>query len=282
MTDTERKPHWIRYRIPGGESYLRVKQTVHKLGLHTICTEAGCPNSGECFARGTATFLILGDICTRSCRYCAVAKGIPLPADYNEPERVTEAVIQLDLKYAVITSVTRDDLPDGGASIFAETCCLIAENKPDCRVELLIPDFIHSAEHSLEVILKEKIHMLNHNIETVREFFPLLRPAGDYDHSLRLMKLAADMGANVKSGIMIGFGETMDQIKSSMEALYNAGCRVVTVGQYLKPGTGYHEVVKYYHPDEFEEIKEIILNIGFEKVVSGPNVRSSYLAETII
>lgn len=255
---------------------------MHNLGLNTICTEAGCPNSGECFSRGTATFLILGDICTRNCRYCAVNKGTPLPPDYNEAERIAEAVMQLDLKYAVITSVTRDDIPDGGASIFAETCCLITENKPDCRVELLIPDFMHSTEHSLEVILKEKIHMLNHNIETVREFFPVLRPEGDYKHSLRLMKLAADMGATVKSGIMIGFGETVDQIRSSMETLYDAGCKVVTVGQYLKPGEGYHEVIKYYHPDEFEELKEIIHGIGFEKVVCGPNVRSSYLAETII
>lgn len=282
MTDTERKPHWIRYKIPGGDSFLKVKHTVNRFNLHTICTEAGCPNCGECFARGTATFLILGDTCTRNCRYCAVTKGIPAEPDYTEPERVAQAVSELKLKYIVITSVTRDDIPDGGASVFAETCRQISLLNPDSRIELLVPDFRNSLEQSLSVLLKEKIHILNHNIETVKDFFKLLRPSGDYDNSLRLIKLANEMGLTVKSGMMIGFGETIDQIKSSLETLINAGCGIVTVGQYLQPGKEFFDVVKYYHPDEFEEIKEYAINIGFKKAFCGPNVRSSYFAETII
>jgi lipoic acid synthetase len=282
VTDTERKPQWIRYKIPGGETFLKVKSTVTGLNLHTICTEAGCPNSGECFARGTATFLIMGDTCTRNCRYCAVTKGNPSVPDVHEPERVAQAVRKLNLKYVVITSVTRDDIPDGGASIFAETCRQIYMINPECRIELLVPDFRDSLKHSLTVIQNEKIHILNHNIETVKEFFPILRPSGNYEHSLNLMKLACNMGYIVKSGLMIGFGETMNEIRLSLETLLNSGCRIVTVGQYLKPGKEFYEVRKYYHPDEFEEIKEYAFNIGFEKAFCGPNVRSSYLAETII
>lgn len=281
MTDTERKPSWIRYKIPCGESFIRVKSTVSELGLHTICTEARCPNSGECFSRGTATFLILGDTCTRNCRYCAVTKGVPAPPDLSEPARIAEAVKKLNLKYAVITSVTRDDIPDGGAAIFADTCRLINSGKPDCLVELLVPDFRYNIEESLKIILKEKVHILNHNIETVREKFRELRPSGDYEHSLRLMRIAADMGAMVKSGLMIGFGETISQIKSSMEELVSSGCSILTVGQYLQPSKNFHEVVKYYHPDEFEEIKKTGLDLGLKRVIAGPNVRSSYLAETI-
>jgi len=282
VTDTERKPHWIRYKIPGGENYLKVKRTVSRLNLHTICTESGCPNYGECFARGTATFLILGDTCTRNCRYCAVNKGIPAEPDYTEPERVAQAVSELNLKYIVITSVTRDDITDGGAAIFAETCRRISLLNPESRIELLVPDFRNSLEHSLSVILKEKISILNHNIETVKEFFSILRPAGDYANSLRLMKLASETGPTVKSGLMIGFGETLDQIKATLETLINTGCKIVTIGQYLKPGKKFYDVRKYYHPDEFEEIKEYAINIGFKKALCGPNVRSSYLAETII
>lgn len=282
MIDTERKPHWIRYKIPGGEKFLKIKSTVNNLNLRTICTEAGCPNSGECFARGTATFLILGDTCTRNCRYCAVNKGIPELPDYTEPERIAVAVKQLNLKYVVITSVTRDDLPDGGASIFAETCRQILLFNPDIKIELLIPDFRNSIEYSLGIIMKEKIEILNHNIEAVEQFFPIVRPAADYRHSLKLLKLASKKSLNIKSGLMIGFGETIEQIKSSINDLFNAGCRILTVGQYLMPGKNFYPVKKYYHPDEFEEIKEYALAIGIKKAVCGPNVRSSYLAETII
>ncbi len=277
---TKRKPEWIRYKIPGGKEYLKVKSIVRDLGLHTICTEAKCPNAGECFAKGTATFLILGDICTRNCRYCAVKKGIPSAPDFHEPEKIAVAVKTLNLKYAVITSVTRDDLADGGASQFAETCRLIKEFVSECKVELLIPDFKKTMKSSLEIILQENIHILNHNIETVKEFFPKLRPAGDYSHSLRLLKSASGMGARVKSGIMIGFGETFDEIKSTMSDIITNGCRILTVGQYLSPGTGHYEVVKYYHPDEFSEIRRIGLEMGFENVMSAPNVRSSYNADT--
>ena len=281
MIKTLRKPDWIRYKIPGGKDYLRVKKTVDELGLHTICTEAGCPNFGECFARGTATFLILGDTCTRNCAYCAVNKGVPSPPEMDEPERVAEAVRILDLKYAVITSVTRDDLKDGGASIFAETCRQISEKNKECKIELLIPDFRNSTGQSIEIILKEEIHILNHNIETVKELFPRVRAGGDYGHSLKLLKNAVDMGAKVKSGLMIGLGETGEQITSTMQDLLDAGCRLLTVGQYLQPGQKQHEVVKYYHPDEFEQIKDSGLRMGFDRIFAGPNVRSSYLADSL-
>lgn len=224
----------------------------------------------------------MGDTCTRNCMYCAVNKGTPELPDYNEPERIAQAVKELNLKYVVITSVTRDDIPDGGASIFADTCKKISMIHPECRIELLIPDFRNSLEYSLEIIPKEQIHILNHNIETVKSFFSILRPAGDYEHSLNLIRRASKMGYMVKSGLMIGFGETMIEIKSSLETLINSGCRIVTVGQYLKPGEKFYDVKKYYHPDEFEEIKEYAYNIGFEKAVCGPNVRSSYLADTLL
>jgi lipoic acid synthetase len=282
VNNTERKPDWIRYRIPGGEKFLKVRSTVNDLGLHTIYTEAGCPNSGECFARGTATFLILGDTCTRNCRYCSVNKGVPASPDYSEPEKIAQAVRELKLKYVVITSVTRDDLADGGASIFAETCRQISIIDPGISVELLIPDFRYSLEKSFSLITKERIDILNHNIEAVESFFPVVRPAADYKHSLRLLKLFSEKGLTVKSGLMIGFGETVEQIKSSINDLVKAGCRIITVGQYLKPGKEFYDVKKYYHPDEFEEIKEFAINAGIEKAVCGPNVRSSYLAETII
>jgi len=275
------KPPWIRYRIPSGPAYLKVKRTVSGLGLHTICTEAGCPNCGECFALGTATFLILGDTCTRDCAYCAVKKGAPLPPDMDEPGKVARAVQELELKYAVITSVTRDDLPDGGASLFAETCRSIESASPGCRTELLVPDFSGSMEKSLEVILREKVHILNHNIETVKEFFPLLRPSGSYRNSLELLRLASGMGALVKSGIMVGFGETKDEIRAAMDDLVKAGCGILTIGQYLKPGRNFFEVARYYHPDEFEELKRMGMDAGFHRVVSGPNVRSSYHAAEI-
>ena len=275
---TINKPSWIRYRIPGGEGYLRVKKTISDLYLHTICTEAGCPNAGECFATGTATFLILGDTCTRDCRYCSVKKGIPQLPDPGEPARIAEAVMRLGLKYAVITSVTRDDISDGGSSFFAETCSRIRKTTPGCGVELLVPDFKNSMERSLDLIRMSGPSVLNHNIETVKDYFPLLRPSGDYGHSLSLLKRAADCGFTVKSGLMIGFGESLEQIKTTMNDLINTGCSILTVGQYLKSDKNNYEVVKYYHPDEFEEIRLMAESTGFSSVMSAPNVRSSYHA----
>ena len=273
-----RKPDWIRYRIPGGGGYIRVKKTVSSLGLHTVCTEAQCPNAGECFACGTAAFLILGDTCTRDCRYCAVKKGIPVPPDPGEPEHVAEAVKNLKLEYAVVTSVTRDDLADGGASFFAATCTGIKKISPGCGVELLVPDFMNSMEQSADIIAESRPDVFNHNMETVRDCFPLLRPSGSYEHSLRLLKYAARLGMKTKSGIMVGFGETADQVRAVMNDLAEAGCTMLTIGQYLSPGKKNFQVAKYYDLCEFEEIRETAESIGFSSVMSGPLVRSSYHA----
>ncbi len=275
---SDRKPEWIRYKTPGGPGYLNVKSCVSDLNLHTICTEAKCPNAGECFSNNTATFLILGNKCTRDCLYCAVEKGCPEHPDYGEPERIAEAVSRLGLKYAVITSVTRDDLPDSGASLFAETSFRIKKKIPECGVELLVPDFRNCLIESLHFIKGSNPDVLNHNIETVEKMFPILRPSGNYNHSLSLINHASEMGFAVKSGLMIGFGETIDDIKATMINLYNSGCRMLTVGQYLSPGKNHYKVIKYYHPDEFEEIRFIGEDIGFKKIQSAPNVRSSYHA----
>ena len=278
MAKTIRKPEWIRYKTPGGPGYLNVKKCVNELNLHTICTEAKCPNAGECFSRNTATFLILGNKCTRDCLYCAVEKSVPGPPDRGEPQRIADAVYRLGLKYAVITSVTRDDLSDGGASYFADTVYRIKEKVPDCGVELLVPDFINNYKAALNVIRNSEPDILNHNIETVKRFFPLLRPSGNYMHSLQLIKEASEKGFTVKSGLMIGFGETIDDITATMNDLFESGCRILTVGQYLSPGLKSYEVRKYYHPDEFEKIKITGESIGFKKIQSAPNVRSSYHA----
>jgi len=273
-----RKPEWIRLKIPGGPGYLNVKKCVSELNLHTICMEAKCPNAGECFSSNTATFLILGNRCTRDCLYCAVEKSIPESPDPDEPAKVAEAVLRLGLKYAVITSVTRDDLPDGGASYFAETVVKIRKMSNDCGVEILVPDFKNNYLSALKTIKDSEPDILNHNIETVQSFFKLLRPSGDYLHSLNLIKTASGMGFRVKSGLMIGFGESMKDIKDTMNDLMESGCRILTVGQYLSPGRNSYQVKKYYHPDEFDQIRITGEKIGFDKIISAPNVRSSYHA----
>jgi lipoic acid synthetase len=278
MIPVSKKPDWIRYKTPAGPGYLNVKRCVNALSLHTICVEAKCPNAGECFSQNTATFLILGNICTRNCLYCAVEKSIPLQPDPTEPERVAEAVFRLGLKYAVVTSVTRDDLPDGGASYFAETTKKIKDRVPDCKVELLVPDFKNSAADGLNLIKGSEPDILNHNIETVRRFFPKLRPKGDYALSLALIRRASGMGFTVKSGLMLGFGETAEDITDTMLDLFKSGCSILTVGQYLSPSRAHYKVEKYYHPDEFEDIRVIGERIGFKKVLSAPHVRSSYHA----
>ena len=261
---------------------MNVKRCVDELGLHTICTEARCPNAGDCFSLSTATFLILGNICTRDCLYCAVEKSVPLEPDTTEPERVAEAVFRLGLKYVVITSVTRDDLADGGASYFAETTRKIKYRIPECKVELLIPDFKDNTVDGLGIIKGSEPDILNHNIETVKGVFQKLRPDGDYLSSLNLIKRAADMEFIVKSGLMIGFGETIDDITGTMLDLFESGCSILTVGQYLSPSREHYGVEKYYHPDEFEEIRMIGEKMGFKKVSSASHVRSSYHAEYLL
>jgi len=278
VNNTDRKPSWIRYKTPGGPGYLNVKKCVRDLELHTICTEAKCPNAGQCFSENTATFLILGNRCTRSCLYCAVENGIPDDPVKDEPLKISKAVQMLGLRYAVITSVTRDDLEDGGASYFAETAIRIKECVPGCGVELLVPDFRGCHSSALNIIRKSEPDILGHNIETVKNIFKKLRPSGDYMNSLNLIKTAYSMGFKVKSGLMIGFGETMEDIVSTMKDLHASGCTILTVGQYLSPLKNSYEVHKYYHPDEFNEIREIGETIGFNKILSAPEVRSSYHA----
>jgi len=271
-------PDWIRFKIPSGAAYKKVASTVKAHSLHTVCVEAGCPNVGECFACKTATFMIMGDTCTRNCRYCAVGQGTPEPVDPDEPFHVAEAVAELGLKYAVITSVTRDDIADGGASLFADTVKCIRTKSPRCRVELLVPDFKPDMHRSLQRVIDAQPDVINHNIEVVKGFYDKLRPMGDYNLSLELLKLVASSNIPAKSGLMIGFGESMDDIHNTLEDLVQAGCRMLTVGQYLQSRRDGFPVVKYYHPDEFKQISEMAYNLGFDQVMSGPLVRSSYHA----
>ncbi len=271
-------PDWVRFTIPGGGSYASVKNTVRELRLHTVCTEARCPNIGECLRAGTATFLILGKICTRNCRYCAVAKGVPAPVDDGEPRRIGEAVARLKMDFAVITSVTRDDLPDGGASNFARVIDEIRKQSPETGTEVLVPDFLRSAPGSSGAVIEKRPDVFNHNIEVARPLFNSLRPLGDYSQSLGLLERAARAGLTVKSGLMAGLGETMEDIRNTLRELREAGCTVFTAGQYLQSHRNAFPVVKYYRPEEFREIEEMALGMGFEKARCAPLVRSSYRA----
>jgi len=275
-----RHPEWLRVSIAGGENYVKVKTILRKAKLHTICEEAKCPNVAECFGNGTATFLILGDTCTRNCSYCNVKHGKPLPLNPLEPMEVAESVKTLDLKYAVITSVTRDDLPDGGASVFHETVMEIKRLNKGCKVEVLIPDF-QGKKESLKKIVDAKPDVINHNIEVVKELFPKIRPQGDYRRSLSVLKTVKDMDgrAITKSGFMVGLGETDEQILNTLQDLRENNVDILTIGQYLQPSREHVEVKKYYTPEEFNGFKEAALEMGFKYVESGPLVRSSYHAE---
>jgi len=275
-----RHPEWLRVSIAGGENYVKVKTILRKAKLHTICEEAKCPNIAECFGNGTATFLILGDTCTRNCSYCNVKHGKPLPLNPLEPMEVAESVKTLGLKYAVITSVTRDDLPDGGASVFHETVMEIKRLNKGCGVEVLIPDFQGKKEF-LKKIVDAKPDVINHNIEVVKELFPKIRPQGDYRRSLSVLKTVKDMDSRAitKSGFMVGLGETDEQILNTLQDLRENNVDILTIGQYLQPSREHVEVKKYYTPEEFNGFKEAALEMGFKYVESGPLVRSSYHAE---
>ncbi|MGQ9842922.1 MAG: lipoyl synthase [Spirochaetota bacterium] len=273
-------PDWIKFSIPSGQQYKKVQQYVAGCGIHTVCLEARCPNIGECFAKGHATFLILGSICTRNCKYCAVTKGHPHPTDRREPQKIANAVVNLNLDYVVITSVTRDDLEDGGATQFVKTIEAIrninTNNKT--KIEVLIPDFKYSLQRSLGMIMDAKPDVINHNIEVAKNFYYTLRPKGDYALSLKILAIVTDHGFIAKSGLMIGFGETLDDIMKTLEDVYFAGCQVLTIGQYCASHKGAYPVQKYYTPDEFKEIESIAYQIGFTKVLAAPLVRSSYKA----
>jgi lipoic acid synthetase len=276
-----RHPEWLKIRLPGGPAYERLRTTLHGLELHTVCEEALCPNIAECWGRGTATFMILGDICTRGCRYCAVSKGHPVGLDLAEPARVAEAVARMGLRHAVITSVNRDDLEDGGAGIFAGSIRAIRERVPACAIEVLIPDF-EGREESLRIVLDAHPDVLNHNIETVPRLFPSIRLGGDYMVSLQILRRARafDSTLPTKSGMMLGLGESREEVVGVMRDLVSVGVRILTLGQYLQPSHKHARVARYLHPDEFAELKTIGEDLGFRHVESGPLVRSSYHAES--
>ncbi|MBU0508650.1 lipoyl synthase [bacterium] len=273
------KPDWLKVRLGQNKQFHGTRKLVHDRRLHTVCEEAACPNMGECWSRGTATILIMGDTCTRSCGFCNVKTGRPLPLDSEEPRRVAEAIREMGLHYAVITSVDRDELPDAGAAHFAQTIRAVRELNPDCRVEVLIPDF-KGMEVSLRVVCEARPAVLAHNLETVARLYLQVRPQAKYWRSLQLLGRARKMGMVTKSGIMVGLGETQEEIVQVMRDLADVGCDLFTIGQYLQPTLGHLPVVKYVRPDVFEEYVEIGRKLGLRHVQSGALVRSSYLAET--
>ncbi|MCF7861934.1 lipoyl synthase [Candidatus Woesearchaeota archaeon] len=275
---SSRHPEWITSDIPGGKEYIRVRNALK--GLNTVCDHAFCPNIADCFGRGTATFLILGNICTRNCLYCKVGKGKPMPFDGDEPIKIFDAVKAIGLKYVVITSVTRDDLSDGGASEFVKIIDLI---KPIAKIEVLIPDYTND---NLQMVLNAEPHVLGHNIEACRSVFSKVRPMANYERSLSILRESKEFAkeacnTKIKSGLMIGMGETMDDIEKTLNDLHSVGTQALTVGQYLQPSKKHLPISKYYSPEEFDQIKNIALEIGFEYVWSGPLVRSSYHADEI-
>ena len=273
------KPSWLKKRLPPYEDLAKVKSILEKTRLHTVCEEARCPNLGECFCRGTATILILGKVCTRHCRFCAVERGDLLPPEQTEPENVTQAVKEMGLHYVVITSVTRDDLSDGGASHFAKTIQAIRTLDREIKIEVLIPDF-QGDSASLAMVLKAGPDVLNHNVETVSRLYPQVRPQADYKRSLDLLKKSKKSFPQIltKSGFMLGLGEAEAEIRGLMEDLHEAGCDFLTIGQYLQPRSDRLPVVRYIPPEEFEEYRKRGEQMGFESVASGPFVRSSFHA----
>ncbi|MBW2984783.1 lipoyl synthase [Candidatus Woesearchaeota archaeon] len=275
-----RHPDWLKVKLPGGENYAKIKSLLDEEGTHTVCEEAKCPNAGECWNRGTATFLILGDTCTRYCGYCNVKTGKPGSLDQEEPKKVARIINKLGLKYAVVTSVTRDDLRDGGASIFAETINEIRKSNPECKVEVLTPDF-RFKQDAIQTVLDAKPDVFAHNMEVVKSLFPQLRPGGNYGLSLRFLRKIKELNPDqkTKSGIMVGFGEKKEDIASVMHDLRLVKCDFFTIGQYLQPSVNHHPIVKYYTPTEFKELEEFGYKMGFSFVKSGPLVRSSYYAE---
>ena len=281
MQERKRLPHWLKMQRASGETYSRVKHIVLENHLHTICTSGNCPNIGECWNRGTATFMILGDICTRACKFCATTTGRPLPPDLNEPERLAESIKTMNLKHCVITSVDRDDLSDGGATAWADTIKRIKEVNPNTTMETLIPDFDGNTD-SIGKIIDAGPDVISHNVETVKRLTPVIRTKAKYETSLKVLKYIAEKGKISKSGFMLGLGETEDEIIQTIQDIYSTGCKIVTIGQYLQPGTGYMEVVEYISPEKFEQYRVFAIGLGFSFVESSPLVRSSFHAENHI
>jgi lipoic acid synthetase len=272
------RPDWLKVRAPGGEKYSELKTMMRSKSLHTVCEEAHCPNIGECWGRGTATFMILGDTCTRSCRFCAVATGKPSAADYGEPKRIAESVSKMSLKHTVITSVTRDDLKDQGAEIWAMTIRETKALNPNCTIEVLTPDF-KAREDLLDIVFAANPDIFSHNMEMVPKLYKKIRPQSKYSTSLRVLEYAKQKGMKVKTGIMVGIGETFEEVIELMKDVRSVGVDIFNIGQYLQPTQDHQEVIRFVHPDEFTEYKRIGLELGFRHVESGPLVRSSYHAE---
>ncbi len=271
-----------KVKSPLSQEVFQVKKILRQLNLHTVCEEASCPNIGDCFSRKTATFMILGDTCTRNCPYCDVAHGRPKPVDKNEPYHLANAVKKLGLRHVVITSVNRDDLPDGGASHFADVIKAIRDLRPECSIEVLIPDFQGSYK-SLKIVAEAKPDVINHNIETIPSLYPKVRHRGDYKLSLELIRRIKEIDDSIysKTGIMVGLGETKEEIYKVMDDLVNVGCEIFTVGQYLQPSKNHFPVQKYYTPEEFKEIEKVGYEKGFKEVHSGVLVRSSFHADEV-
>ena len=280
MSTERRLPTWLKVKMPSGPNYSKLQTLIKTQGLHTVCEEARCPNIGECWEKETATFMILGDICTRACTYCAVTTGRPSNLDLEEPKRLANTVKILGLKYAVITSVNRDDLPDGGAFIFAQCIRQIKKRVPTCKVEVLTPDF-QGDWKALKIVTDANPETFNHNIETVKRIFPRVRAKGDYQLSLRLLDRVKDFMPDgvTKSGMMVGLGETKTEIIETMEDLLQHRCDLLTIGQYLRPSQKHAPISKWYTPEEFADLGKIGMEMGFKHVASGPLVRSSYHAD---
>jgi lipoic acid synthetase len=275
----DRKPSWLKVRAPGGQNYIHLKQLMRELDLHTVCEEAHCPNVGECWEHGTATFMILGDVCTRNCAYCAVAHGRPPKYDVEEPARVATAIAEMNLRHAVITSVDRDDLPDFGAYIFAETIRQIKQRLPDCSVEVLVPDF-QGNEDSIRAVLEAGPDIYNHNTETVPRLYKRCRPGGRYERVMNIFRTAKRIAPHIptKTGIILGMGETLEEVELVMRDLRAVDVDILTLGQYLRPSDSHIPIDRYVTPEEFRHMREIGMAMGFKHVESGPLVRSSYHA----
>jgi lipoic acid synthetase len=279
MKHNDTKPAWLKVRACGSARYIEVQALLKQHNLHTVCQEANCPNRGDCFSRGTATFLIMGPNCTRNCRFCNVTFGRAMPLDKDEPANIARAVEILGLKYVVITSVTRDDLPDGGAMHFSNVISAIRDSRRDVKIEVLTPDF-QSDKEALKTVFTAGPDIFNHNIETIPRLYSQIRPAADYRRSLAVLRMAADFGGMaVKSGIMVGLGESVDELSEVFDDLQMAGIELLTIGQYLAPSKNHYPVKKYYSPEEFERLAEIARHCRIKSVFSGPLVRSSYHAD---
>ena len=274
-----KRPDWLKVRLPGGDNYFELKRLMRGHGLHTVCESARCPNIAECWNHRTATFMILGDLCTRSCSFCSVPKGKPLPVDFEEPERVAAAAEAMGMLYVVVTSVDRDDQPDGGASVFAGTIAALRRRIAGVRVEVLIPDF-RGSDAALQIVLDARPDILNHKTETVPRLYPVARRGSRYERSLRLLARSSEMAPEIptKSGLMVGLGETLEEVSSVLADLAHAGVDIVTIGQYLRPSGNQLPVARFYTPDEFADLKREGERLGIRHVESGPLVRSSYHA----